>query len=92
MKESLVEKYLKKEVTRHGGLCLKWSSPAHRGVPDRIVFLYGKVYFIELKSEEGKLTRLQTIMFDNLSELGFDVRIIRWKEAVDAPIKENDKL
>lgn len=56
MLESKIEAYLKKEVVKRGGLCYKWSSPQNRGVPDRIVLLNSKIYFIELKSEKGELS------------------------------------
>jgi hypothetical protein len=59
-KESLLEKKLKELVTAHGGISRKFSSPSHRGVPDRIVFWpRGNIHFVELKTETGKLTELQ---------------------------------
>lgn len=40
-------------------LCYKFSSPAHRGVPDRVIIGYGKVLFLELKRKGEHPTELQ---------------------------------
>ena len=53
--ESKVVEYCKK----HGLYCRKFSSPAHRGVPDRIIVGNGQVMFLELKSLGEKPTQLQ---------------------------------
>ncbi|HDE4009722.1 TPA: VRR-NUC domain-containing protein, partial [Staphylococcus aureus] len=54
MKESTLEKYLVKEITKLNGLCLKWVAPGTRGVPDRIIIMpEGKTYFVEMKQEKG---------------------------------------
>ncbi|MDT4151049.1 VRR-NUC domain-containing protein, partial [Staphylococcus aureus] len=39
MKESTLEKYLVKEISKLNGLCLKWVAPGTRGVPDRIIIM-----------------------------------------------------
>lgn len=53
--ESKVVEYCKK----HGLYCRKFSSPAHRGVPDRIIVGKGRIMFLELKSPGKKPTALQ---------------------------------
>ena len=70
MLEREVEKHLKTEVEKRGGLCLKWASPGVRGVPDRIVVFGGEVFFVELKKEGGVLSPLQKKM----------IRELRWQE------------
>ena len=53
MRESLVERKLKDEVEKAGGLCWKFTSTTD-GVPDRIILLYpGRVIFAETKAEGG---------------------------------------
>ncbi len=89
MREKVIEKYLKDEVKKLGGLSYKWSSPAQRGVMDRIVFLYGKIYFIEVKNETGKLSRLQEIMHDELRARGCNVLTVHSKEEVDEFLTSN---
>jgi len=57
------EKQLESKVTQyckeHGLYCRKFSSPAHRGVPDRIIVGKGRIMFLELKSPGKKPTQLQ---------------------------------
>lgn len=59
MKENTIEQYLVKRVQSLGGHCFKWCSPMSNGVPDRIVFLNTQIWFVELKNESGKLSKLQ---------------------------------
>lgn len=57
MRESDIERYLRKQVEANGGKCWKWVSPGRRGVPDRIVIMPGGVIaFVELKAP-GKTER-----------------------------------
>ena len=74
MQERDVEKRLVRGVRNQGGLCLKWVSPGFAGVPDRIVLLPGeRLFFIELKQETGRLTKLQRWVHGKLRDLGFPV-------------------
>lgn len=60
MRESELERKLKKAVEDAGGLCWKFTSPGTRGVPDRMcVFPNGKIVLVELKAKNGKLSPLQ---------------------------------
>jgi len=83
MKEREIEKYLYDQVIKHGGLCYKWSSPQHAGVPDRIVMLNLHIWFIEVKSTIGKLSKLQEKTIDKLKLQGCNVMTINSKELVD---------
>jgi hypothetical protein len=64
--ESKVVEYCKK----HGLYCRKFSSPAHRGVPDRIIVGNGQVMFLELKSPGEKPTQLQLRELDLIRAAG----------------------
>jgi hypothetical protein len=64
--ESKVVEYCKK----HGLYCRKFSSPAHRGVPDRIIVGNGQVMFLELKSFGEKPTQLQLRELDLIRAAG----------------------
>ncbi len=60
MKESVIEKRLGSRLKALGCLWLKFVSPGNRGVPDRICILPGgKIYFVELKADTGRLVPLQ---------------------------------
>lgn len=78
MREKDIEKILVTEVKKLGGRAYKWVSPGNDGVPDRIVILPGeKAYFVELKTDRGKLSALQTVQIDRLKDLKQEVFVIK---------------
>lgn len=83
MREKIIEQYLIQEVERRGGFVRKYTSPGRRGVPDRIVFLPGKVIFVEAKTPEGQLSALQKNELQRIEDLGIPVMVINHPLAVD---------
>lgn len=70
MNERRIEEILIREVTKIGGRTYKWVSPGNSGVPDRIVFFPdGRVFFVELKTESGRLSAQQKIQINRLKNL-----------------------
>ncbi|EHG22274.1 hypothetical protein HMPREF9334_00310 [Selenomonas infelix ATCC 43532] len=70
MKERDIEVLLRDGVKQLGGKAYKWTSPGNAGVPDRIVILPGgRIVFVELKQECGRLTRLQKVQQEQLTRL-----------------------
>ena len=41
--EKSIENTLRQAVEDEGGVCLKWTCPGHRGVPDRMILFPGGV-------------------------------------------------
>ena len=83
-KENQVESYLHKRVVAAGGMTYKWVSPNMVGVPDRIVIMPGgRVYFVEVKSMDGKLAPHQIRRLAELDALGVNVRALFGTEEVD---------
>lgn len=81
-KEITIERALVKRITELGGKCIKLTG--YKGIPDRLVLLpWGKTYFVELKTTNGKLSALQYQWFDVLKILGFPAIVIRDKESLD---------
>ena len=71
MRESELERILVNEVKKAGGKAYKWVSPGNDGVPDRIVFFpEGKIYFVELKADDGRVRPQQKIQLDALNGFG----------------------
>lgn len=88
MRESKIEEYLKNEVGKYSGLCLKFTSSVS-GVPDRIVILpENRVYFVELKQEKGQLSKLQKYMHRQFEKRGVPVYVPYSKSDVDKFINE----
>jgi hypothetical protein len=85
--EKEIEKHLVKLVKQSKGLSYKWISTVS-GVPDRIVFIAEKVYLVELKTETGRLSPRQELVFDDLGEQGFPVHVLHSKEDVEDFIRE----
>lgn len=84
MRESDVESYLKKNIERVGGLCLKFVSPGRAGVPDRICLMPNGIHFFaEVKAPGKKLRPLQQKCKKDFEGLKHPVRIVDSKEAVD---------
>lgn len=76
--ERTIEAALVRSVEKMGGQAYKFTSPARRGVPDRIVVLPGgRVMFVEVKSSRGVLSALQEIEISRLRDLGVRVEVVR---------------
>ena len=90
MLEKNIEAHLVKSVRRIGGVAYKFTSPAHRGVADRIVCLPdGSTHFVELKTEGGRLSPLQKIFADEMTRLNQNYACLWSKEDVDTWIQQN---
>lgn len=89
MKESTVEARLVKLVRAKGGLCYKFTSPGNPGVPDRIVITPdGRTIYVELKTEIGRLAKIQKWQHEEIRRRNADVRTLKGLEEVKAFVKE----
>lgn len=89
LKESYIENYLVRKVKEHGGLCLKFVSPGNPGVPDRIIVTSdGRTIYVELKTETGRLAKIQKWQRSELEKRGADVRVLYGMDAVKEFLKE----
>ena len=89
MRERDIEAKLRQAIEKDGGLFFKFVSPGNDGVPDRIAILPdGQIWFIELKTESGRLTPIQVWQIDRLRQLGCQVRTIRGMDEAAAFIEE----
>lgn len=77
MLEKDIEKLFRDEIKKAGGKAYKFTSPGNDGVPDRIVMLPdGRIVFVELKTDTGKLSKLQELQCRQIAELGQTVRVL----------------
>ena len=77
MLEKDIEKLFRDEIKKAGGKAYKFTSPGNDGVPDRIVMLPdGRIVFVELKTDTGRLSKLQELQCKQIAELGQTVRVL----------------
>ena len=89
MRESTIEARLAREVRKLGGLCYKFMSPGAPGVPDRIIILPGGlVVFVELKTEIGRLAKIQKWQIEELRKRDANVRVLKGMDQVLAFLEE----
>ena len=89
MKESQIELRLVEGVKRLGGMCLKFVSPGTLGVPDRIIITAkGRVIFVELKTETGRLTKIQRYVIGEMQKRGADARVVKGIDEVKELLAE----
>lgn len=80
MLESTLERRFVNMVRKAGGRAYKFVSPGNLGVPDRIAILpRGRIWFVELKTETGRLSQVQKRQIDALRSLGMNVFVL-WGE------------
>lgn len=95
----LLEKDIEDAVCEYakgkGMLCYKFVSPSYRSVPDRMVIVPGDdpfIFFIEFKSETGKLTPGQNREIRRLTDAGVTVLVVNnveeGKKLIDRMIVE----
>lgn len=89
MNESQIERHLVNGVKKLGGMCLKFTSPGHPGVPDRLIITEkGKIIFAELKADTGRLSKIQNYTIGEMQKRGADVRIVKGLQAVKELLEE----
>lgn len=87
--EKNVESYLKRKLFDLGIDCVKFVPDQAPGMPDRLALLPGgRVLWVELKTDGGRLSDLQLYRHHWLARLGHDVRVIWSKEQVDDLVRE----
>lgn len=88
-KEARIENWLVRQVRDLGGICDKFTSPSNPGVPDRLIVMPGgRVIFVELKTETGKLANIQVWQHKRYRELGADVRLIKGMDEARKLVEE----
>lgn len=87
--EAKIEAWLNEQIRAMGGISYKFTSPGNPGVPDRIYLLPGgTVWFVELKTEIGRLARIQTWQGCRIRNMGCRYRVIHGMSEARAFIEE----
>ena len=88
MRENPVEQRLYEGCLRSGFMCLKFTSPARDGVPDRVVVTPVGTVFVELKRPGERPRRNQRVMHDRMRRAGAEVYVIDSFEGADALVDQ----
>ena len=87
--EKILEQRLVQAVKKMGGLCWKFVSPGHIGVPDRILlFCGGKIAFVEVKAPGCKPRPAQLAVHRTLKKLGFRVFVLDNMNQIEVILSE----
>lgn len=90
MRESDIEKKVCDYARRKGCLVYKFTSPARRAVPDRLIVApTGRVGFLELKAPGRKPTRCQSHEIERLRANGANAA---WADSVEDGLAFVDNL
>ena len=84
MLERSIQSSIKTKLSKKGCLVYKFDSPGNAGVPDLIVIAPLGVYFLEVKTATGRLTKLQEHQHERMRAAGALVYVVRSTEAADA--------
>lgn len=89
----LLEKQIEERACRWAlangwDIAMKFQSPGHRSVPDRIFVRQGKVVLIEFKRKDGKLTPGQEREIERWRNAGIQVEICYSVEEAKRVLKE----
>lgn len=88
MQERSIEAGLRREVEKRGGLTFKFTAPGQAGVPDRIIIHEGRVVFVELKQENGRLSPVQQVMIQRMRKHGAEVHVAYGMDEVRELVRE----
>jgi len=92
MLERSIQSSIKTKLSKKGCLVYKFDSPGNAGVPDLIVIAPFGVYFLEVKTATGRLTKLQEHMHAKMRAAGALVYVVRSTEAAEAAHAEAETI
>lgn len=86
--EASLEAHFNRQVRLMGGRATKLA-PTEKGVPDRLVLLPGgRVYLVELKAVDGRVSAAQALWHERSAELGTRVQLLVGRAGVDAWLRK----
>lgn len=80
MKESAFEQAWSRQAAKRGWYPVKIMQASVNGLPDRMYLKDGKVFFVEFKAANGKLSEIQKYRIKQLREMKFHVLILHAKK------------
>lgn len=78
-----LQKYFTKLIYKAGGLAFKVNCDGRRGFPDLVVILDCAIRLVEMKQENGRLSKHQKCLHAELADMGTTVTVISSREEAD---------
>jgi len=73
--ESKIQKKIITELEKRGYFCVKLIKTNKNGVPDLLVCKDNDYFFVEVKTEKGKLSELQKCRIKEMKLKGIEVKV-----------------
>ena len=88
LREAQLEEIFRRRVRMSLGGIVSKLAPTTAGMPDRLVILPGgRLYLVELKTEEGKLSPIQVAWHTKVKDLGAPVHVLYGEEQIRSWIR-----
>lgn len=81
--EKDVERWVGEKVKEMGGLWLKFVSPGHTGVPDRLLILHGTTLYVEMKDDNGRLSSIQKATLQTIAKQDVGVHVVYGRKGAE---------
>lgn len=72
-REALIQAWFIDEVRNRGGVAYKLTCAGRKGFPDVLVLYRGTCTFVEIKTERGRLQRIQEYVHNEIARYGGEV-------------------
>ena len=93
MRESEIERKVVRYCESRGLITYKFTSPASRGVPDRIIIGHEAVLFLELKQKGKKPTPLQMREIGRINARGGGFNVAaEWADSFENAVTHIDQM
>ena len=76
-KESTIQNAIQKHLKKNGWFTVKIIMASKNGIPDVVAIKDGRVIFLEIKNEIGRLSEIQKYRIEELKSYGSEVYVVR---------------
>jgi len=77
MRESLIQGSIRAHLINEGWFVVKLINTSKPGMPDLMAIKDGKVIFFEVKTDKGRVSKLQEHHIEGLNNMGVPAHVVR---------------
>ena len=77
MRESLIQGAIRAHLINEGWFVVKLINTSKPGMPDLMAIKDGKVVFFEVKTDKGRVSKLQEYHIEGLNNMGVPAHVVR---------------